>query len=69
MKTVPDDFQIIDEVKGTGLRNIGVKEVGLPVDELKRLISIAHDEGMDSFLEVYTATEDGQVRAVKIARK
>jgi hypothetical protein len=68
-RTVPNALEVFEEVKDTGVQNVGFKDVGLPFDELKRLASMINREGLNSFLEVVSETEESCLAAVRQAMK
>jgi len=65
--TVPNALEVFEEVKDTGLKMVGAKDVGLPVDKLKELFGRARKEDMTTFLEVVTYSEEEHFRGVDIA--
>ena len=68
-RTVPNAFEVFEEVKAVGLQNIGFKDVGLPFEDLKRLAELINREGLNSFLEVVSEREESCMAAVKQAVK
>jgi len=68
-RTVPNAFEVFEEVKDTGVQNVGFKDVGLPFDELKRLADMINSEGLNSFLEVVSETEEACLAAIRQAMK
>jgi hypothetical protein len=68
-RTVPNALEVFEEVKDTGVQNVGFKDVGLPFDELKRLAGMINREGLNSFLEVVSETEESCLAAVRQAMK
>ncbi|MEM2901227.1 MAG: 4-hydroxythreonine-4-phosphate dehydrogenase [Candidatus Bathyarchaeia archaeon] len=65
--TVPNALELLTEVRETGLRCIGFKDVGVGVDIMKRLVSEAHRSGMETFLEVVTDARDECVKSAETA--
>lgn len=55
--TVPNAIKVFEEIKGTGLRFIGCKDIGLPVSELEDLFKRIKKNRMTSFLEVVCNNE------------
>lgn len=68
-RTVPNAFQVLEEIKETGIENIGFKDVGLPIEELRRLAEKINREGFNSFVEVVSEDEETCLTAVKQALK
>jgi len=65
--TIPNAIEVFEEVKDTGLKFIGCKDVGLPLDEMKVLFKKMKDAGMTTFLEVVTYSEEEHFSGVKTA--
>jgi len=65
--TVPNALELFAEVRGTGLRCIGFKDVGVSVEVMKRLVSEAHRSSMETFLEVVTSGRNGCVKSAETA--
>lgn len=66
-KTVDNAFEVFEEVKDTGLKNIGFKDVGLPMSALKKLKAKIDGTGMNSFLEVVSEDKESSIRSAKSA--
>ena len=67
--TIPNALQVFDEVKDTGLKCIGCKDVGLKLEEYMELFSGFKKQGIESFLEVVTYSEEEHFRGVDLALK
>jgi len=65
--TVSNAFEVFEEVKSTGLENIGFKDVGLPMKDLKELKAMIDKTGMNSFLEVVSEDRDSSIRSAESA--
>lgn len=65
--TVPNALEVFEEVKDTGLKFVGCKDVGLPLDKLKELFSKMKKAGMVTFLEVVTYSDEEHFRGVDTA--
>jgi 2,4-dienoyl-CoA reductase-like NADH-dependent reductase (Old Yellow Enzyme family) len=65
--TIPNAIEVFEEVKDTGLRFIGCKDVGLSLDKMKILFKKMKDAGMTTFLEVVTYSEEEHFSGVKTA--
>ena len=68
-RTVPNALEIFEEVKDTGIQNVGFKDVGLPFEDLRKLAEAINREGLNSFIEVVSETEESCITAVKQALK
>jgi len=67
--TIPNALQVFDEVKDTGLKCIGCKDIGLNIDQYKELFAGFRKHGMQSFLEVVTYSEQEHFRGIELATK
>jgi hypothetical protein len=67
--TIPDARQVLDEVKDTGLKCIGCKDIGLNIDQYRELFAAFKKYGIESFLEVVTYSEEEHFRGVDLAIK
>ena len=65
--TVPNALEVFDEVKDIGLKFIGCKDIGLPLDEMKELFNKMRRADMTTFLEVVTYSEEEHFRGVDTA--
>jgi len=65
--TVKNALEIFEEVKNTGLECIGCKNIGLPEDELKKLVKSIKDAGMMSFMEIVTYYRKETLEALRKA--
>lgn len=65
--TIPNALQVFDEVKDTGLKCIGCKDIGLNVKQYKELFAGFRKRGMQSFLEVVTYSEQEHFRGIDLA--
>jgi len=64
--TIYNALDVFDEIKDTGIKYVGFKDVGLPKEKLKTLRKKIDEAGLISVLEVVTATEEDNVRSVKM---
>jgi len=67
--TIPNALEIFDEVRDTGLKCIGCKDIGLKLDQYKELFAGFKKHGIESFLEVVTYSEEEHFRGVDLALK
>lgn len=65
--TVPNALELFERVKGTGLRCVGCKDIGLEISELRQLFSSMKHAHMKSFLEVVTMKEEDHFEGVNKA--
>jgi hypothetical protein len=67
--TVPNALEVLEEVKDTGLRCVGCKDIGLSLYQYTELFHKIRKYGMTSFLEVVTYNEEEHFRDVNLALK
>lgn len=67
--TIPNALEVFDEVKETGLKCIGCKDIGLNVDQYKKLFAGFRKYGIQSFLEVVTYSEQEHFHGIELASK
>jgi hypothetical protein len=67
--TVPNALEVLEEVKDTGLRFIGCKDVGLSLNQYVELFSRIRKYGLTSFLEIVTYSEEEHFKGVNLALK
>jgi hypothetical protein len=65
--TVADACQVYDQIRGTGLRYVGFKDIGAPPEELARITRAAHEDGLEVMLEVVSTSEDAEIRSISAA--
>jgi len=65
--TIPNALQVFEEVKDTGLKCIGCKDIGLNIDQYKELFAGFKKHGLQSFLEVVTYSEQEHFKGVDLA--
>ena len=64
--TVYNAIEVFEEIKNTGIKYVGFKDVGLPKEKLIELHARMKKEGMTTFLEVVSATEEDNLRSAKM---
>lgn len=65
--TVDDALDIYDQVKGLGLRYVGFKDIGLPVDRLRQLTDAIRAGGQRVMLEVVSERREDELRSARAA--
>jgi hypothetical protein len=65
--TVASARQMYEQVRGTGLRYVGFKDIGATPDELAEITRAAHSDGLEVMLEVVSTSEDAEVRSISAA--
>ena len=65
-RTVTDAIAVFEAAKDAPATYWGFKEVGLPVDEMKKLVKLMKEAGKTTFLEVVAYTEEECIEGVEI---
>ena len=66
-RTVPDAFGHLETALGLGVRHVGFKDVGLPLDALAALTRRIREAGATSYLEVVSTAADREVASARAA--
>ena len=66
-RTVDDAQSVYQEVRGTGLRYIGFKDIGASVVQLREVCASAQDDGLEVMLEVVSTSREDELRSVTAA--
>ena len=66
-RTVEDAMQHLEAALSLGVRHIGFKDVGLPLDRLKALNAAIRDGGATSYLEVVSLDRDSEIASARAA--
>jgi hypothetical protein len=66
--TVADALRVYDQVRGTGLRYVGFKDIGASPDELAAVTRAAHHDGLEVMLEVVSTTEEDEIQSISAAQ-
>lgn len=64
--TIRNAMDVFEEIKDTGLKYIGCKNIGLSDEELRQLVNSMKKEGMKTFMEVVSYEKE---ESMKVARK
>lgn len=65
--TVPDAQARLPEVLAAGVKHIGFKDIGLPLDQLKLLAQAIHAGGATAYLEVVSPDEGSEMNSARAA--
>lgn len=68
-RTVADAIEVFQQIRDTGVRYVGFKDVGLPFEEMARLVDAIHAAGLPVMLEVVSVSEESELRSVEIGRR
>jgi hypothetical protein len=66
-RTVPNAFEVYEQVRDTGLHYIGFKDVGVPMADLKDLTATMQADGREVMLEVVSEHAEDELRSVEAA--
>ena len=66
-RTVDDALRVYERTRGTGLRYVGLKDVGATPQVLAELTRAAHDDGLEVMLEVVSTSKDDELRSIAAA--
>src|SRR5215216_6018099 len=66
-QTVPDALEIFERVKDYPIKYWGFKDVGLPPEEMERVVAAMTDAGKITFLEVVSLSEEEGLRGASLA--
>jgi DhnA family fructose-bisphosphate aldolase class Ia len=67
--TIPEALAVLDEVKDSGLRYIGFKDIGQPVETLEQVTAGAHAAGLEVMLEVVSTSVESELQSVNAAKE
>lgn len=65
--TVPNALEVLEDLRGSGLRYVGFKDVGASVEQLTEVADAAHDQGFDVMLEVVSTSLEEERRSLEAA--
>lgn len=66
-RTVDDALRVYEQTRGSGLRYIGLKDVGATPQVLAELTRTAHDDGLEVMLEVVSTSAEDELRSLRAA--
>ena len=66
-QTVPDALELFERAKDYPIRHWGFKDVGLPPDDMKVVVTAMKDAGKITFLEVVSLSEEEGLRGAQLA--
>ncbi len=64
-QTISNAMEVYDEIRDTGLRYVGFKDIGLPPASLAALAAAMRSDGREVFLEVVSEHGDDEIRSVE----
>jgi pyridoxal biosynthesis lyase PdxS len=66
-RTVDDPAGVYEQIRGSGLRYVGFKDIGASVAQLREVCDRAHADGLEVMLEVVSTTREEELRSVAAA--
>jgi hypothetical protein len=66
-RTVDDPARVYEQVRGSGLRYVGFKDIGASLAQLRDVCERAHADGLEVMLEVVSTTREEELRSVAAA--
>jgi hypothetical protein len=66
-RTIDDPLATYQELRGSGLRYVGFKDIGVPVAEARKVCAAAHGDGLEVMLEVVSTTLEEELRSAAAA--
>jgi hypothetical protein len=66
-RTVDDALSVYADIRGTGLRYVGFKDIGASVTQLREVCASAQDDGLEVMLEVVSTSREDELRSVTAA--
>src|SRR5215210_28328 len=66
-QTVPDALELFERTKEYPIAHWGFKDVGLPPDEMQRLVTAMKEAGKTTFLEVVSLSEEEGLQGARLA--
>lgn len=67
--TIPNAIEVFDEVKETGIKFIGCKDVGLPINKLRELFVKMKKKDITTFIEIVSNDKEKHFAGVNTAIK
>lgn len=65
--TIPNALEVFEEIKDTGLKFIGCKDIGLPIEKLQELFRKMKNADMTTFIEVVSNDEEKHFMGIEKA--
>lgn len=68
-KTVEDAVAVYEQTRGTGLRYVGFKDIGVGPDVLVDVTRAAHRDGLEVMLEVVSTSVEAELHSLRMATR
>lgn len=65
--TVSNALDVLEEMRDSGLRYVGFKDVGASVEQLTEVAGAAHEQGLEVMLEVVSTSAEDERRSLEAA--
>jgi uncharacterized protein related to proFAR isomerase len=65
--TVPNALEVLEQLRGSGLRYVGFKDVGATPEQLTAITAAAHEQGLEVMLEVVSTSLEEERRSLEAA--
>jgi hypothetical protein len=65
--TVPNALEVLEELRGSGLRFVGFKDVGASAEQLTEVTAAAHEQDLEVMLEVVSTSLEEERRSLEAA--
>ena len=65
--TVPNALEVLEQLRDSGLRYIGFKDIGASVEQLTEVAGAAHEQGLEVMLEVVSTSPEDERRSLEAA--
>jgi CheY-like chemotaxis protein len=66
-QTVANALEVFEQVRDTGIQHVGIKDIGLPMTDLKVLAQTIREAGCTVHLEVVSLHRDAEIHSAKAA--
>jgi hypothetical protein len=66
-RTIENPLATYQQLRGSGLRYVGFKDIGVPVADLQKVCAAAHEDGLQVMLEVVSTTLEEELRSAASA--
>lgn len=65
--TVKNALKVYEEIRTTKVKFVGFKDIGLPLDQLKKLVKMMKQDNRTTFLEVVSESREAAIQSAKTA--
>ena len=68
-QTIEDCLEVYDSIRGVPLAHVGFKDVGVPVETLRKLHDRIKQDGRTSYMEVVSTSLESCLRSAEVGAK